>query len=46
MELSAQCEKFLIEQSRKFLFEPMRVGEQTGADDIERKGTGPVKGVA
>ena len=44
--LSAQCEKFLIAQSRKFLFEPMRIGEQTGADDIERKGTGPTESSA
>ena len=35
VDLSAQCEKFLREQSRKFLFEPMRIGKQTGADEIE-----------
>jgi hypothetical protein len=40
--MSAQREKFLLEQSRKFLFwkrEPMGFGTTTGADGIERKGT-------
>jgi hypothetical protein len=47
--MSAQCEKFLIEQSRKFLFwgsEPMKVGGKTGAIGIERKGTGSAEGFA
>ena len=40
--VSAQCEKFRLEQSRKFLFwkrEPMGIGTTTGADGIERKRT-------
>jgi hypothetical protein len=48
-ELSPQCEKFLIEQSRKFLFKadgPIEVGEETGAIGIERKGTGSAEGSA
>jgi hypothetical protein len=47
--MSAQCEKFLIEQSRKFLFEanePMEIGGKTGAVGIERTGTGSAEGAA
>ena len=41
-QMSAQREKFLLGQSRKFLFgkrEPMGIVTTTGADGIERKGT-------
>jgi hypothetical protein len=47
--MSAQCEKFLMEQSRKFLFlrgGPMKVGGKTGASGVEREGTGSAEGAA
>ena len=47
--LSPQREKFLSEQSRKFLFcvgEPMVIGTTTGVDDIEREGTRLAESVA
>jgi hypothetical protein len=47
--VSEQCEKFLKEQSRKFLFligEPMKIGKKTGADEIEREGTRPAESAA
>ena len=47
--LSAQYEKFLMEQNRKFLFwaeRPIEVGGETGAAGIERKRAGSAEGAA
>jgi hypothetical protein len=47
--MSEQHEKFLREQSRKFLFwsiEPMEIGGKTGTVGIERKRAGSAESVA
>jgi hypothetical protein len=47
--LSAQREKFLREQSRKFLFwriEPVEIGGKTGTIGAERTGTGSAEDIA